>query len=251
MTIEAELTAHPEKQLIYSSTSIHERRQRILHEARKLLAEGGLEKFSIRTLCKRAGVAQRTLYNAFHNRDRIMALAIREAYEDVNRYMRYRTSAETVEGIVDRLISVNARNLRARNYTRAVTAIYFSPVASRDIWVAMREMVDINLRQWLNRLVRDDLLQDWVRIDEFADEIANLEYATINDWALGRIPDEDYVRRLITGVLTHVVGSIKGEDREAALKILQDIRRTGQLPEFPKPVYAPPPHDEEEEAGKS
>ena len=235
-----ELSSHPEKQLVYSSPSIHERRRRILREARKLLAEGGLEKFSIRQLCKRADVAQRTLYNAFYNRDRIMALAIREAYEDVNRYMRYRTSAETMEGIVDRLISVNTRNLRARNYTQAVAAIYFSSAASHDIWIAMREMVDINLRQWLDRLVREDLLEDWVRVDELANEIANIEYATINDWAQGRIPDEDYVRRLITGVLTHVVGALKGEDKATALSMLRQIRTTGQLPEFPKPVYDPP-----------
>lgn len=237
---QSELTSHPEKQLVYSSSSIHERRRRILREARKLLAEGGIEKFSIRKLCKRADVAQRTLYNAFHNRDRIMALAIREAYEDVNRYMRYRTSAETMEGIVDRLISVNTRNLRARNYTQAVAAIYFSPAASHDIWVAMREMVDMNLRQWLNRLVREDLLEDWIRVDELANEIANIEYATINDWAQGRIADEDYVRRLITAVLTHVVGSIRGEDKEMAIAMLRKIRATGELPEFPKPVYTPP-----------
>lgn len=236
----SELSAHPEKQLVYSSPSIHERRRRILREARRLLAESGLEKFSIRTLCKRADVAQRTLYNAFHNRERIMALAIQEAYEDVNRYMRYRTSAETMEGIIDRLISVNSRNLRARNYTQAVAAIFFAPASSPDIWVAMRQMVDTNLRQWLDRLVRENLLEEWVNVDEFAHEIANLEYATINDWAQGRIPDDDYVRRLITGVLTHVVGAIRGEDRETAMRMLREIRATGKLPEFPKPVYRPP-----------
>lgn len=246
-----ELTLHPKKQLVYSSPSMHERRRRILREARKLLAEGGLEKFSIRTLCKRADVAQRTLYNAFHNRDRIMALAIREAYEDVNRYMRYRTSAETLEGIVDRLIAVNSRNIHARNYTQAVTAIYFSPAASEDIWIALREMVDINLRQWLNRLTRDGLLEDWVRVDELATEIANIEYATINDWARGIISDEDYVRRLITAVLTHVAGALRGEERTKAVAMLRDIRTSGQLPDFPKPVYVPPREDRATQPGSA
>lgn len=240
-----ELTLHPKRRLVYSSPNMHERRRRILREARKMLAEGGLEKFSIRTLCKRADVAQRTLYNAFHNRDRIMALAIREAYEDVNRHMRYRTSAETLEGIVDRLIAVNSRNIHARNYTQAVTAIYFSPAASHDIWIALRQMVDINLRQWLNRLARDGLLEDWVRVDELATEIANIEYATINDWARGIIPDEDYVPRLITAVLTHVVGALCGQEKEQAIAMLRDIRASGQLPAFPKPVYVPSREDQD------
>ena len=237
---EGDLDSHLEKQLVYSSPSIRERRRRILREARNMLAEGGLEKFNIRTLCKRADVAQRTLYNAFQNRDRIMALAIRGAYEDVNLYMRYRTSAETLEGIIDRLISVNTRNLRARNYTRAVTSIFFAPAASLDIWIALREMVDINLRQWLNRLAREDLLEDWVDVEELAHEIANIEYSIINDWAQDRIPDADYVRRLVTAVLTHVAGVLRGDEKEAAITMLRQIRKTGQLPEFPKPVYVPP-----------
>lgn len=232
------LSAHPEKQLVYSSPLIHERRLRILREARKLLAEKGIEGFSIRVLCKRADVAQRTLYNAFHNRDRLITLAIRETYEDVNRIIKYRTSAETLEGILDRLISVNSRNLRARNYTKAVAAIYFSPNASRDVWDSMRQMVNLNLRQWLDRMDREKRLESWVNVDELADEIANLEYAMINDWALGRIEDDDYVRRLITAVLTHVVGALVGEDRAMAQKFLTEIHATGQLPNFPRPLVS-------------
>lgn len=237
-TADARLSPHPEKELVYSSPMIHERRQRILREARKLLAEKGIEGFSIRTLCKRADVAQRTLYNAFHNRDRLITLAIRETYEEVNRIIKYRTSAETLEGILDRLISVNTRNLRARNYTRAVAAIYFSPNASRDVWDSMRQMVNLNLRQWLDRMDREKRLEPWVNVDGLADEIANLEYAVINDWAQGRIGDEDYVRRLIIAVLTHVVGAITGEEREKAQQFLAEIHRTGKLPGFPKPTVA-------------
>lgn len=245
--VDDSLAAHPEKPLIYSSPSIQERRRRILKEARKMLAENGLEGFSIRALCKKADVAQRTLYNAFHNKDRIMALAIREAYEDVNRYMRYRTSADTLEGIIDRLISVNSRNLKARNYTRAVTALYFSPGATADIWNAMRGMVYLNLRQWLDRLEREGGLQDWVDVEELAGDIANIEYATINDWAQGRLSDDQYVMRLVTAVLSHAAGVTVGPDHDAAVNMLREIRRTGRLPEFPKPVYVPPEKETEGE----
>ena len=135
------LPAHPDRTTVYSSPSMVERRNRILREARKMIAEGGIENFSIRALCRRADVAQRTLYNAFHDKDRIIALAIRQAYDEVNQFIRYRTSADTLEGIVDRLISVNQRNLRAPHYTRAVTSIYFALNTSTDIWNALREMV--------------------------------------------------------------------------------------------------------------
>lgn len=235
------LTPHPEKQLVYSSPLIHERRQRILQEARKMIAEAGIEGFSIRTLCRNADVAQRTLYNAFHSKDRIIALAIREAYEEVNSYIRYRTSADTLEGIVDRLIAVNRRNLRARNYTRAVTSIYFSPNAGEDVWNALRDMVFLNLRQWLNRVEREGELQPWINMDELADTFANVEYSIINDWARMRIPDEDYIRRLVTAVLSLAAGATRGTTRDQANAMLETIARTGEVPEFPKPVLVPVP----------
>ncbi|HKT78325.1 MAG TPA: TetR/AcrR family transcriptional regulator [Sphingobium sp.] len=241
------LAPHPEKQLVYSSTMIHERRQRILHETRKMIAEHGLEGFSIRTLCRKADVAQRTLYNAFHSKDRLIALAIRETYEGVNSYIRYRTSAETLEGIVDRLISVNRRNLKARNYTQAVTSIYFSANTSEDVWNALRDMVFLNLRQWLDRVVRDGELQPWANLNEVAESFANVEYSVINDWARGRISDEDYVRRLIVAVLSLAAGVTRGATQAKAGEMLEAIARTGELPEFPKPVLAPPKDSDADE----
>ena len=234
------LSPHPDKQLVYSSTTIFERRKRILRETRRMIAEVGLEGFSIRTLCQRADVAQRTLYNAFHSKDRLIALAIRNAYEDINSYIGYRTSAETIDGIVDRLIAVNRRNLKARNYTRAVTSIFFSAGTSKDVWAAIREMVFLNLRQWLDRVERDGELQPWARIDDLAHMFANIEYSIINDWANDRIADEDYIRLLITAVLSLAAGATQGTTQARAQDMLAEIGRTGTMPEFPKPVLLQP-----------
>ncbi|MES2290680.1 MAG: TetR/AcrR family transcriptional regulator [Pseudomonadota bacterium] len=240
MPVEAEmLSANPEREPIYSSASIKERRKRILTEARHMIADVGIDGFSIRTLCRNADVAQRTLYNAFQSKDRLIALSIREAYEHVNRYMRYRTSADTLDGIIDRLIAVNTRNLKARNYTKAVVSLYFSATISKDIWDALRQMVFLNLRQWLDRVDREGALQDWISVDQAAGDIANLEYSVINDWAVGRLSDDEYVLRLVTTVLSHVIGITAGTHREEAIAMARNIRKTGKVPEFPKPVYDP------------
>ncbi|SFS10549.1 TetR/AcrR family transcriptional regulator [Sphingomonas jatrophae] len=245
------LSANPERTPVYSSALIQERRKRILVEARRMIADVGIDGFSVRTLCRNADVAQRTLYNAFHSKDRLIALAIREAYEDVNRFLRYRTSADTLDGIIDRLIAVNTRNLKARNYTKAVASLYFSPTISPDIWNALRGMVFLNLRQWLDRLKRDDALQDWVDLDQAAGDFANTEYAVINDWAVGRLKDEDYVPRLITSVLAQVIGITSGAQQEEAIAMMRRIRETGKLPAFPKPVFVPDAPEAPEESGQA
>ena len=238
-TAEPALPSNPDREPVYSSASIQERRQRILMETRRMIADVGINGFSVRTLCKNADVAQRTLYNAFQNKDRLIALAIREAYEDVNRHIRYRTSAETLEGIIDRLIAVNTRNLKARNYTKAVVSLYFSPTIGEDVWLALRQMVFLNLRRWLDRLARDGMLQPWIALDEAASDIANIEYSVINDWAVGRLPDADYVRRLVVAVLTYAIGITRGEEHDKAVAMITVIRGGGTLPEFPKPVFVP------------
>jgi AcrR family transcriptional regulator len=223
---------HPTKPLVYSSDAITARRKRILKEARRLLSEKGFDGFTVRELCKRAGVAQRTLYNAFHSKDRIVALAIREAYEDVNRKTRYSTFPDTLEGIVQRLIAVNTRNFAARNYTRTVTALYFSPNTSGDIIRSLQDMAFLNIRRWLDRVERDGQLAPWVRRDELELIFVNAEYATINDWVRSRISDDDYLRRLVETILIITIGAMRGATQTHAIRILNRIRSTGLLPEY-------------------
>ena len=61
----------------YSSPAIMERRRRILEETRKIIAEKGIAALSMNEIGQRAGVAKRTLYNAFQTRERMIASAIK------------------------------------------------------------------------------------------------------------------------------------------------------------------------------
>src|SRR3546814_17808545 len=98
-----------------------ERRQRILYEVRKLVNEAGLEGFSMREISKRANVAPKTLYNAFGDRDRLIACAIREVYDAVRPTVQFRTSDRTLEGSLDRALVLTRGNLRARNSAQATS----------------------------------------------------------------------------------------------------------------------------------
>lgn len=119
--------------LIYKSDNIYERRRRILREARKMIAEFGLAGFSVRDLCSRAGIAQKTLYNAFGSKENVIALAIRQYMADFNERTVTRFDAATLEGRLERLIKVHSRNTQIRPYTTAIMAVYNSrPPTSRS-----------------------------------------------------------------------------------------------------------------------
>ncbi|NML94523.1 TetR/AcrR family transcriptional regulator [Novosphingobium olei] len=234
------LDAHPDKPLLYVSPLILERRRRLLREARQMIADGGIENFSVRELCRRAEVAQRTLYNAFHTKDRVIALAIREAYDAYNDHVRYRTEPHTLDGMLDRTIAINRRNFRVRNYTRAVVAIYFAPGTPRDVWETLRDMSVGWVTGWVEALKARGDLQPWVSAEHFATTMANLQYATINNWTLGRLSDVEYLPHLIERMLLLLIGAVRGQVREEARTHLIEIKRTGQIPTYPLPTWTPP-----------
>lgn len=237
------IDAHPDKPLLYSSPLIIERRRRLLREARQMIAEGGIESFSVRRLCQRAEVAQRTLYNAFHNKDRVIALAIREAYDEFNQHVRYRTDALSLAGTLDRTIAINRRNFRVRNYTKAVVSIYFGPSTPRDVWETLRDMSVNAIRAWLDVMAERGELRPWVHAEHFATTMANVQYSVINDWCLERLNDQEYLARLVESMLLLLVGAVQGAVRDEAETYLVELRRTGELPKFPNATWLPPRND--------
>ena len=232
------IIAHPEKQLVYASRQIQERRERILHEARKLIADEGIEAFSIRKLCARAGVVQRTLYNAFHSKDRIIALAIWHAYGEAHRKVRYDTPPDTIEGVIDRVYSVNRRNLRAPNYARAIVALYFAQGLSDDILEVLRAMVYFQ-RLWLERVDCDGMLRSGVDQKVVLNDLANLEYSVIHDWVQGRLAGEAYLARILHAILTYAFAITVGAEQDRIGDLVQRLRELGDAAAFHKEVTSP------------
>ncbi|MEH6757429.1 MAG: TetR/AcrR family transcriptional regulator [Parasphingorhabdus sp.] len=208
----------------------------MLAEARRMIAEGGLENFSIRKLCQRADVAQRTFYNAYESKDRLIALAIREAYDDFQKFISYRTDPFSLEGVIDRTLSTNRRNFKVRNYTKAIVSIYFSSTTSNDIWKTIQDMTQTGWADWFKVLKEQGLFKEWAEPDRVANEMANLQYSIISDWCLGRLPDEEYLSALFTATLTILIGATKGEVADKAEEMLQTFHISCKLPEFPKPA---------------
>lgn len=234
------LDAHPDKPLLYSSPLILDRRRRLLREARHMIAEGGIENFSVRRLCQRAGVAQRTLYNAFHNKDRVIALAIREAFDEFNQHVRYRTDESTLAGLLDRTISINRRNFRVKNYTKAVVSIYFGPATPEDVWQTLRDMSVTAIHARLLAMTQRGELRPWVDPTHFATTMANVQYSVINDWCFDRLTDDEYLPRLAESMLLLLIGALRGPVRAEAERYLIDLRATGEVPSFPSAIWSPP-----------
>jgi AcrR family transcriptional regulator len=221
-----------ERPQTYASPAILERRQRILEETRKTIARQGINGLSMNEIGQRAGVAKRTLYNAFQTRERMIATAIQEYFDEYLGHVGFSYPQGTMLHSVERLVTVVQRNRRIRNYIRAIMALYFSSDIDEDIWTAMHTIASGHNRAWVASLRSRRQLQPWIDPAKLVDDLIRLEYATINNWAQGHIPDDEIVVRLVQCYLTLMLGAVRGTTRREIEALLHDIdvRGAGALP---------------------
>lgn len=210
--------------LKYRSDNIYERRQRLLHEARRMIAEGGLEAVNVRDLCQRAGIAQKTLYNAFGSKENVIALAIRQYMADFNERSTPRFDLSTLEGRLERLIKAHSRNLQIRSYTTAIMAVYNSPTADRAIRNVIRSMSEAGAQPFAEALAASSAFLPGMTAESFIYLHVTTVYAILVDWCLGEVPDEDLVDRICECFLVTVVGCTTGRVRDEAGNWLEDLR---------------------------
>lgn len=205
---------------IYDSALMHERRQRILQETRRVIEENGIESLSMRELCKRAGVAQRTLYNAFGSKDRIVGLAIQDNYlEQVSR-MKFASAPDTMEGVIERTARVCMHFGRQRNYLKAVMDLYYAPTAHKETITMMRELSYANTRPWLQQVAQRDQINPSLSLEQIENDVTDLAFSVMRKWAIGDFGVARMADEAVRGFLVLVIGATTGDAQARALRTL-------------------------------
>jgi TetR/AcrR family transcriptional regulator, cholesterol catabolism regulator len=212
------------KTLIYRSSTIFERRRRIMHETRAMISESGYESFNVRELARRAGVAQRTLYNAFGSRENIIISAIYQYSDDFAEHTHYVHLGHTLLGRLERAIKVHSRNLQIRPYTTAVMAIYNSASSDRTIRQAISKLSDDSLRPFADHLVARRQLAANVTPQAVCERITRFCYCSLSAWCVGEIADADMVEAICETLVMAVAVSTRGAVKREAEDWLQHIR---------------------------
>jgi AcrR family transcriptional regulator len=211
---------------VYSSALMHGRRQRILEETRRAIAEGGIENLSVRELCKRADIAQRTLYNAFGSKDRVVGLAIRDHYLAQMDRMKFAAREDSIEGVIERMVRVSVRAARQKNYLKAILEVYFSAVPHPDIVDVTREIAVGNVMPWLQRLQSNGQMNGHLPIGEVAGNMADLVLLIMRRWSIGAIGATAMRDQVVRGFLTLAVGATVGRAQASAQALLAAERQS-------------------------
>ena len=231
-----------ERPQTYSSPAIIERRRGTMEETRQVIAEQGTAALPMRGTGPPAGACRGTRSGAFQTRERMIASAIQEYFDEYVSRIAYSSEPGTMQHNLERMISVVQRNRKIRNYIKAIMALYFSSDVDHDIWAAMHSPAVHHNRQWIGVLEAKKQLQPWVEVDRLVEDLVRFEYATINDWAQGRIPDDEVIVRLVSSYLTSLLGALKGAARREVETMIKDIAERGMdalpAPQRPKAVMA-------------
>lgn len=210
---------------VYDSALMQERRQRILDETRRVIEENGIESLSMRELSKRANVAQRTLYNAFGSKDRLVGLVIQETYLTQLSRMKFATAPDTMEGVIERLARVCMHFGRKRNYLKAVMDLYFAPTVHRDTITMMRELSYGNSRPWLLQLEQRREISPFLSREQIEDDMTDLAFSVMRKWAIGDIGVARMADEAVRGFLVLAAGATTGEAQARALRTLAQRKR--------------------------
>lgn len=208
--------------LIYSSPRIFERRRRILEEARRLLSECGYERFGIRELCLRAQVAPQTVYKAFENKERLIALAIRHHFETAEDQYEFTLPKDTLDGVMERIIVVDNNTTAAREYSSALVTIYFSQTAQQDLQAAARFHIVGTLEPWASALRERGHLRRGFSPERLVNSITHLVFGAALEWSRGSISNDEFLLQRVLAVLLCGAGATRGSAQKEISVYLTD-----------------------------
>lgn len=193
-----------ERQRIYNSQAMNDRRDRIIAATLAFIEEGGLNAVNIRSVSRRANVALRTLYLYFDSKEAMIAVAINEFFEKSMNDEGVVSQPRTFKDVADRLDWVSGIIRNHRVYSAALAPIYFSDNLDPDIRAVLREIALTHVTPFLDEVVfqgggSDSGFADYVRL-----HISSIQYSIINDALSGRLAEEYLAEMLKLSVLSFV-----------------------------------------------
>ena len=225
----------------YASPLMHDRKQRILFEAQSLLDEHGVDGFTIRELSRRAGVAQRTLYNVFGSKEDIVSSAIEQHFAGLLTDLPAAPPSEDIEANLRRIEAISLRTIGLRRYATAMVGVFFSPSIDRRIYDSLRRISLSGTGDWVGRAETAKVLMKLSPQgrDRLTTLLMNVSYANVTDWAAGRISDSEMTLRAQVNHLLCIRAFLRPKYRPRVDDLLEQLKLTNAEADATQPVAAP------------
>ncbi len=214
--------ALPRKRRPYASPLIAERRHRILKQTLALIAEKGVDGFTLRQLSMRAEVAPKTLYNAFGDKETLIARAI-DYYLDNQSETLPPVDLRNIDDIIAQLDGRCRDFIGKREWVRATNLLYFSFTIDDRIYQSLRSMALLYLHPCLELFARSGDLEDWVPVETVESQFASTVHGITHDWLMGRLPDAQFPDAVNYSLISAMVPLVREELRQTLIVRLRGL----------------------------
>lgn len=213
-----------ERKRAYNSSSMNERRASILAATLAIIEESGLQGVTIRAVSKKSGVALRTLYLYFNNRESMIGVAIKEYFYNSISTTGVDSNPKNIHDVLKRFDVLSDIVISRREYSSALAPIYFSNVLHSEIYEILRGIALSHVTPFLDDLTSSGRNKLSPQAKDFLfTQISNIQYSVIEDALSGRMPEKDMSSYLKISVISFIEGFLPKPPAEFK-KILSELR---------------------------
>jgi AcrR family transcriptional regulator len=173
----------------YASLAMSERRQRIIERAHAILGEGGVQALTIARLSREAGVAPRTIYRLFNDKDGVVLATVSDRLHEVREAIAREARDYSIEQVFDELDWMVSEMHRDDQYARVVIAFFFSTEPHVAAIRELRSVAYNRFRNWLDVEVERGNCYQKIDLERVAQEHVASEFYVYHRWAIGTIDD--------------------------------------------------------------
>jgi AcrR family transcriptional regulator len=209
----------------YTSPAMTERRARIVDTAHRILGEGGVAALTIRRLSEDAGVAQRTLYRLFGDKDGVISATVVDRMIEVREHIASRGATYTLEVVFRELDWMVNELERDSLYARVVIDFVFAP-EPRELEV--RELTSVaraRFSGWLALQQAKGHVRDDLDLPTLVDSHVMHEFIVYRRWSLGQCAGDICRAELHACFLQSAALLLTGDIREKYMRKLATIQK--------------------------
>lgn len=167
-----------------------------------MVAEQGDDNINLVELSRRSGAALRTIYNAFTDKQGLVAQAALAHFNSL--FVALRVTANDCHGLaeaVERSYRAAIETVKFRAFSATTARIYFSNQSNAELLDALHEMPRSTVAAWLKSDEVDTQLVKRFGEDNLQMSFANLQWGIIHDWANGNLSDDVLIDRMTDGMV--------------------------------------------------
>jgi AcrR family transcriptional regulator len=197
----------------YSSPRQRARQERILQAARELIAAKGYDGLTMRDLARVAGVSDKTLYNLFESKDRLVMMAVVELLEDITRGAETQSGKPGLEAVLLYSDSMTRQILETPAYAEAMARGLFRAEAGNPLVDVLLGGTERFLCRELDAALQREQLPADIDIPVTARMLAGQMWGILLLWNKGLVALEEYPAMASRSLCLSLAGVARGRGK--------------------------------------